>query len=149
MRLLAAIPAIFMLALAASVMIGTAGLNYWDGFTPGARFFPGWLAGAGAVFSILLLVTQWRGTDPGVVELPERQGTAKVLATMAGLVGLALLSPTLGMVPAVALFMLFLLLAVLRAPLLPSLLTTLIVAVGIQGIFGLWLGVPMPTPFFL
>lgn len=149
MRLLAALPAIFMLVLAGSVMIGTTSLNFWDGFTPGARFFPGWLAGAGAILSLLLLWTQWRGTDPGETELPEARGAARVLATMAGLVALALLAKPLGLVVAAALFMLFLLLVVLRAPLWPSLLTTGIVIAGVEGIFARWLAVPLPAPFFL
>lgn len=149
MRIIHALPAIFMLVLAAGVMLGTAGLNYWDGFTPGARFFPGWLAGVGAVLALLLLLTQWRGTDPGVTELPDASGAAKVMAVMAGLVVLALLAEPLGLVVAAALFMLFLLLVVLRAPLWPSLLTTVIVTGGIEGIFARWLAVPLPAPFFL
>lgn len=149
MRLLAALPAIFMLVLAGSVMLGTAGLNYWDGFTPGARFFPGWLAGAGAVLALLLLLTQWRGTDPGETELPGAFGAVRVGAAMAGLIGLALLAQPLGLVVAAALFMLFLLLVVLRAPLLTSLMTTVIVIGGIEAIFVRWLAVPLPAPFFL
>jgi hypothetical protein len=51
------------------------------------------------------------------------------------------------MVPAVALLMAFLLLVVLRQPLVPSLVTTAIVAIGIEAIFVRWLGVPLPTSF--
>ncbi len=148
MRFLQAVPAIFMICLAVGVMLGTTGLRFWDGFTPGARFFPGWLAGAAVMLSLALLLTQWRGTDAGTPDLPDARGARRVLAAMAGLVVMALLIPTLGMVPAAALFMPFLLLVVLRAALLPSLMTTVIVIVGIEGVFARWLGVPLPAPFF-
>lgn len=145
MRLLQAVPAIFMICLAVGVMAGTAGLSFWDGFTPGARFFPAWLAGAGVILSVALLITQWRGTDAGQLDLPSRTGGLRVLATVVGLVVLALLSTQVGMLPALVLFVLYMLLAVLRAPLWPSLLTALILAVGIEGIFVRWLAVPLPT----
>jgi Tripartite tricarboxylate transporter TctB family len=148
MRFLQAIPAIFMICLAVGVMLGTTGLAFWDGFTPGARFFPGWLAGAAVLLSATLLLTQWRGTDAGTPDLPDATGARQVLATVVGLIALALLVPTLGMVPAAGLFMAYLLLGVLRAPLLPSLLTTAIVVIGIEGVFVRWLGVPLPAPFF-
>jgi hypothetical protein len=148
MRLLQAVPAIFMICLAVGVMAGTAGLNFWDGFTPGARFFPAWLAGAGVLLSLALLLTQWRGTDAGELDLPDKPGALRVLATVAGLVVLALLATQVGMLPALVLFVLYMLLGVLRAPLWPSLLTVLVLAVGIEGIFVRWLAVPLPTATF-
>jgi hypothetical protein len=148
MRFLQAVPAIFMFALAAGVLLGTADLRFWDGFTPGPRFFPGWLAGAGTILALLLLVTQWRGTDTGTLDLPDMAGLLMVLKTTAGLIVLALLTKPLGMVPALSLFVLYMLFFVLRAAIWPSLLTTGIIAAGIEGIFVRWLGVPLPAPFF-
>jgi hypothetical protein len=148
-RLLLAAPAIFMICLAAGVLLGTSGLKLWDGFTPGPRFFPAWLAGASVVLSGLLLLTQKLGTDGAKLDLPEPGGVGRVLAILAGLIVMALILQTTGMVPALALFMLFLLVAVLRAPLVPSILTTAIVTVGIELLFVRWLGVPLPTPSFL
>jgi hypothetical protein len=147
-RLIAAIPALFMLVVALGILLGTSGLRFWDGFTPGPRFFPGWLAGLGVVLALGLLITQSRGTDAAEMELPTLRGVIVVGKTMAGLVALALLAQPLGMVPALALFALFMLLGVLRAPLLPSLLTTTIIAGGIEGIFVRWLAVPLPAPAF-
>lgn len=107
--------------------------------------FPaGWQAAV--LLSVALLMTQWRGTDAGTLDLLDAFGARRVEASVAGLVVLALPVPLVGMVPAVALFMLYLLLAVLRAPRMPSLLTTLIVAVGIEMVFVRWLGVPLPAP---
>lgn len=148
MRFLQAVPAIFMICLAAGVMIGTAGLAFWDGFTPGARFFPSILSAAAVILSLALLATQRRGTDAGRPELPDAPGARRVLAALAGLTALALLVPVVGLLPAAGLFMLFLLLLVLRAALLPSLLTTAILLVGIEVIFVRWLAVPLPAPLF-
>jgi hypothetical protein len=149
MRLLNAVPAIFMVLLAAGILFGTAGLSFWDGFTPGARFFPGWLAGVGVILAVLLVISQWRGTDIATLDLPDAQGAAKVFATTGGLIVLALLAKPIGMVPAMAAFVLFVLLVVLRARLWPSLLTALIIVTGIEVIFVRWLAVPLPAPFFL
>ena len=149
MRVLNAVPAIFAIILAVAIMAGTTGLRFWDGFTPGARFFPGWLAAAGAVLAVLLLITQWRGTDVSELDLPDARGLARVAATVAGLAGLVLLARPLGMVPALALFVLFHLLVVLRARLVPSLSTVLVIVILVEGIFVRWLAVPLPAPFFL
>lgn len=148
MRLLQAVPAVFMICLAVGVLAGTAGLNLWDGFTPGARFFPAWLAGAGVLLSAALLLTQWRGTDAGELDLPDRTGAMRVLATVVGLVGFALLTTQVGLMPSLILFVLYMLLGVLRAPLWPSILTAAVLAVGVEGIFVRWLAVPLPVPNF-
>lgn len=149
MRLLNAVPAIFVIALAAAIMLATAGLNFWDGFTPGPRFFPVWLAGAGVFLAVMLLITQRRGTDVATLDLPDAKGFVTVLATIIGLLGLAVLARPIGMVPALALFVMVQLLVVLRAPLWPSVLTTIIIAFVIEGIFVRWLSVPLPPPFFI
>ena len=58
------------------------------------------------------------------------------------------MSPLVGLVPALALFVAFLLLAVLRQRLGTS-LATLAITVGlIYGIFVGWLGVPLPRGIF-
>lgn len=148
MRILLAIPAIFMICLATGILFGTQGLRYWDGMTPGARFLPVWLAGTALVLSAILLLTQSRGTDGGVPDLPDARGARRVGATVVALIGFGLLVDPIGMVPAIALFMMFLLMVVQRASFVPSLVTALIVSVGIEVIFALWLGVPLPAPFF-
>ncbi|WP_103333822.1 tripartite tricarboxylate transporter TctB family protein [Pseudotabrizicola formosa] len=147
-KFLMAAPAIFMITLALGVILGTQGLRFWDGMTPGARFLPGWLAGAAIVLSATLLLTQWRGTDAGAPDLPDAPGARRVGATLIALIILGLMIPVLGMVPAVAIFILFQLLIVQRAAALPSLVTAGIISVGIEMIFARWLGVPLPAPFF-
>ena len=135
-----------MIALAVGVAFGTADLRYWDGTTPGPRFFPTWLAGAALLLGVLLLVPQRRGSDAGSLDLPDRSGALRVGLIFAGMVALPLATPVIGMVPAVAILMAFLLIVVLRRPLVPSLVTTAIVGIGTEAIFVRWLGVPLPAP---
>jgi putative tricarboxylic transport membrane protein len=142
-----AVPAVFMIALSVAIAFGTADLRHWDGTTPGARFFASWLAGAALLLGVVMLIAQRRGTDGGSLDLPDRSGALRVGLILAGMAALAVAAPVIGMVPAVALLMAFLLLVVLRQPLVPSLVTTAIVAIGIEAIFVRWLGVPLPTSF--
>lgn len=148
MRLTDAVPALFMIALSAGILLGTSELPYWADTTPGSRFFPMWLAGVGILLSAVLLLELYRGREPSGVELPTRSATYRVSMTVLGMAALALVTPFVGMVFAVALFMTFLLLVVLRQNLLPSLATALLVAVAIELIFVRWLGVSLPgLPF--
>lgn len=147
-RLLLAAPAIFMAALAVAIIAGTSGLRLWDGVTPGARFFPMGLALIALALSLALLAAQRQGADPAEPSLPDRAGAIQVGATAVALLGFGLCVPVIGMVPAVALFMLVLLLAIQRARLAPSLLATGIVTAGIELIFVRGLSIPLPAPLF-
>jgi hypothetical protein len=149
MRLPDAVPALFMIAAALAVILGTAGLAVWDGFTPGARFFPLFVGGIGLILAVLLLWQQWRGTDSGTVDRPDRPALARVGLTVVGLVTLAAGAPAVGLLPMLALFALFILLVVLRQKPAPSLLTTLVIAGGVHLVFVRWLAVPLPAPFGL
>lgn len=48
-------PGLFLIALSLGVILGTSGLAVWDGFTPGARFFPLVVGGLGLLLAALLL----------------------------------------------------------------------------------------------
>lgn len=147
-RALLAAPAVFMTVLAVAIIAGTTTLRMWDGVTPGARFFPMGLALIALALSLALLAAQRQGADPAEPTLPDRVGAVRVGATAAALVGFGLCVPVIGMVPAVALFMLVLLLAVQRARVAPSLLATGIVTLGIEVIFVRGLSIPLPAPLF-
>lgn len=147
MRPVEAIPALFMLVLAAGVYFGTAGLNYWDGPTPGARFFPAILAGTAVVVAFLLLLAQWRGIESVDVDDFTTLGSARVGASFAALAALAFGIPVLGFVPMLSAFVLVMLLVVLRQPVVPSLLAAVIVAGFVHFVFVRWLSVPLPMPF--
>jgi hypothetical protein len=149
MRPIEAVPALFILALAAGVFFGTAGLNYWDGVTPGARFFPGILALVGTAVALFLLWAQARGFERVEVEPLSSEGALRVGLTIAALVALAGGVPLVGFVPMLAVFVLGVLLLILRRPVLPSLATAVIVAGFVHVVFVRWLAVPLPMPLGL
>lgn len=147
MRMSDLIPAAFILALSVLVLFGSWGFAYWTETAPGPAFLPYWLAGAGFVLFGLRLIEVWRegGNDDAGSPWPERAALLRVILTFAGLIAIPILSPVLGMLPGVVLFMGFLLIVLLRRPLLPSLATIAVTGGIIYVIFVLWLGVPLPT----
>ena len=150
MRPIEAVPALFILALAAGVFFGTAGLNYWDGATPGARFFPAALALAGTAVALAPSLGAGAGGRAGRGRAA-RTGMARCGsgATLAALVALAAGVPRVGFVPMLALFVLGVL-----AP-HPAAAAC---AFGrhrrdrggfVHVVFVRWLAVPLPMPFGL
>jgi hypothetical protein len=149
MRLLESVPALFLVGASAAVMLGTIGLAMWDGFTPGARFFPVVVGTVGLVLAAVLLWQQWRGTDAGTVDRPDAPALARVGLTVLALTGLAAGAPVIGLVPMLGVFALFVLLVVLRQRVASSLTTAAVIVVGVHLIFVRWLAVPLPAPFGL
>lgn len=145
MRASDVLPAIALLALSATAVLGTWHLGYWSDFTPGPAFLPFWAAAAGLLLCALRLVEARRLGEVTVVEWPSRAGLLRVALTFAALVALAGLSPVLGTMSSAALFMAFLLIVVQRRRLLPSLATTAITTGLIYVVFVRWLGVRLPT----
>ena len=140
------VPAIAMIALSLAIFVGTSGLRYWDNVTPGARFLPIWLSGTGVLLGVLLFVALLRGGDGGMTDLPDRSGLKRAVFTISAMALFALLVPLVGMVPLIGLFLLVMLLAVLRQPVVPSLITTAVVTIGLRLIFVNGLSVPLPAP---
>ncbi len=143
------VPALFMIAAALAVIFGTTGLAVWDGFTPGARFFPLFVGSMGLLLAGLLLWQQSRGTDTGTVDRPDRPALLRVGLTVAGLAAMAAGAPVLGLVPMLAVFALFMLLVVLRQPVRPAVVTAAVIAGGTHLVFVRLLAVPLPAPFGL
>jgi hypothetical protein len=149
MRPIEAIPGLFMLVVAAALIFGTAGLSFWDGPTPGARFFPALLAAVGTIVALALLWAQARGIETVETDFPARPGALRVAGTALALAALAAGAPLVGFVPALALFVAVVLLGVLRQGPLPSLATAAIVAGFVHVVFVRWLAVPLPAPLGL
>jgi hypothetical protein len=139
------VPAIVLLALSATAVLGTWRLGYWSDFTPGPAFLPFWAAAAGVLLAALRLAEARRPGHALAVTWPGRAALLRVALAFAGLAAFAVLSPVLGMMPAAALFMAFLLIIVQRRRLLPSLATTAITAGLIYAVFVRWLAVRLPT----
>jgi putative tricarboxylic transport membrane protein len=144
MKILEVATALVILALAALVVVGTSDLPYWSETVPGPAFAPRWVALAGAVIAVLLLLYSLRRTDHEAVEWPHGEALRRVLVSVASLWIFLVLLPLLGFVACGILFMLSLLLAVQRRPLVPSLVTTLVTVAAAYSIFGLWLAIDLP-----
>lgn len=147
LRVIDALPAIFIIVLSLGILIGTAGLPYWAGTTPGSRFLPVWLSGSGVLLGLLMILSQVMHADKGILDLPSATGAARVGMTIAAMATLTLATPLVGMVPMLGLFMAFMLIVVLRQRAVSSLITTAIVVGFIHIIFVRWLLVPLPAPF--
>jgi len=142
MRMSDVVPALLMLALSAAIAYDTRGLSFWADTTPGPAFLPVWLAVAGVVLFVLRLLEARRSA--AAIVWPERTALVRVGVILGALAAVPLLSPLVGLVLALALFVAFLLLAVLRQPLWPSLATVAITVGLVYAIFVGWLGVPLP-----
>jgi putative tricarboxylic transport membrane protein len=145
MRSVDVVPAAVMLGLSAVVLVGTRELPYWTDFTPGPAFLPRWIAGAGVLLSVILLLQAWRAGGAARPEWPEKAGAIRVLLTTGGLILCVPLAPYLGLVVTTVLFMLGMMVGILRRRILPSLIT----AVGTGGliyvVFVWWLKVALPA----
>jgi putative tricarboxylic transport membrane protein len=140
------VPALLMAALSAAIAFDTRSLSFWADTTPGPAFVPLWLAIAGFVLVVLRLLEGRRSSTK--IEWPDRPALVRVGLILGGLVAVPLLSPLLGLVPSLALFVAFLLLVVLRQPLWPSLATLAITIGVVYGVFVGWLSVPLPKGIF-
>ena len=150
MKILEIATAVFILALAGLVVVGTSDLPYWSDTTPGPAFAPRWVGLAGAVIAVLLLLYSLRRTDHEPVEWPHGEPMRRVLMAGATLWLFLVLLPLLGFVVSGTLFMLSLLLLVQRRSLVPSLITTVVTVAGTYSVFGLWLAIDLPKgPFGL
>jgi putative tricarboxylic transport membrane protein len=137
-----------MLALSAVVFAATWGQPYWADFAPGSAFAPFWVASAGVVVSVALIVGALRRQSSPPADWPDRRGLRRVALAAAGLWTVVVIAPALGLILAAVLFMLFLLLLVLRRPLVPSLITTAITGALVYSIFSAWLGIAFPKGIF-
>jgi putative tricarboxylic transport membrane protein len=145
MKLTDVAPALVMLGLAATMVIGTASLDVWDGFTAGPAFFPALIAIFTTILAALLILRAWRGEVGEDVQWPDRAVLRTVGSTYGALVGFLVLTPVLGMIPAIMTFLAVVMIGVLRQPLLGSLAAVGITTGLIYIIFVRWLALPLPT----
>jgi hypothetical protein len=145
MRVVDVVPAAVMLGLSAIVLVGTRELPYWTDFTPGPAFLPRWIAGAGVLLSVILLLQAWRAGGAAKPDWAERAGAIRVLLTTGGLILCVPLAPYLGFVATTVVFMVGMMMGILRRRVLPSVIT----AVGTGGliyvVFVWWLKVALPV----
>jgi hypothetical protein len=144
MRNVDVVTGIVMLLLSVLIFAATRHLPYWADFAPGSAFGPFWVAIAGGIVSLALLVGALRRQTNPPVEWPDRAGFIRVVLTAIGLWAVVLLAPLLGLILTAVLFMLFLLIVVERRRLVPSVVTTLVTAGLVYGVFVAWLDIAFP-----
>jgi putative tricarboxylic transport membrane protein len=145
MRIVDAAPAVVMLGLSAAVYGGTRDLPYWADFTPGPAFVPVWVAGAGVLLSVILLVQAWRAGGAAKPEWPNRAGAIRVILTTIGLILCVPLAPYLGLIATAVVFMVVMMLGILRRKIVPSLITAVVTGGIIYVVFIWWLKVALPA----
>ena len=145
MRLTHAAPAVLMLALSVVMVTGTLSLGVWQGFTPGPAFFPILIAAFTSVLALLLLVQAIRGTAGEGVAWADRAVLRVVGSVYGALLAFFLVTPYLGMIPAIVAFLLIVMAGILRQPLVGSLCAAAVTTGAIYLVFVLWLAIPLPN----
>jgi hypothetical protein len=133
-----------MLAFAGVVVMATLPLGLWQGFTPGPALFPVMIAGLPAILGVQLVVRALRGSGEGLIDWPGRRVQGTIALVYATLIGFFVLTPLIGMMPSIALFLAVVMIGVLRQPLVGSVLAVVITTGFLYLIFVLWLALPLP-----
>ncbi|MEA2987229.1 MAG: putative tricarboxylic transport rane protein [Alphaproteobacteria bacterium] len=148
MRMSEVVPPLLMLALSAVVVFGTWHLGYWSDTTAGPAFAPVWIAAVGALLAILQLRAARSAGWTGVYDWPDAVGMKRVAVTFSGLIVFSAVSPILGMVACVALFVFLFLWGLLARPLVPSLFTAAVTTGLVYLVFVRWLSTGLPAGIF-
>lgn len=149
MKRLDQITGLAMLALAAVLWLGTEGLATWQGPAPGPRFMPLLLAVLGSLLGIVLIVDTLRRTVPEPeIDWPDTAGRIRVAGIVLAIVGYVAVAPYLGFVLGAALFSLVMLVVVMRQPVMPSVVTAVVVGGLIHLVFVFWLAIALPRGVF-
>lgn len=145
MRLSVALAAFAVLGVSATVVVDTAHLDIWDGFTAGPAFFPVLVGAAAAGLAVALLVQILQARDaPPAEGWPDGPGLRRVASVYATLVAFALLVPVAGMLAAAAAMVAFITVVILRRPVIAGLGATAASVAFLWLVFARWLALPLP-----
>jgi hypothetical protein len=144
MKLAASAPAVVMIGLSAIMVADTLPMGVWDGFAPGAAFFPLLIATFATVLSAVVVAKVVTG-EPEAPSWPDAAGLRNIVLVYAALIGFVVLAPVVGMLPAAAGLLAFTTIAVLRQPLLGGLAAVAITTGLIYLVFVRWLALPLPV----
>ncbi len=150
MRLGWIVTSVALLAFFALALWLSKGLALHDALGPGPGFFPVWLAGIGAVLSVLLVIETARGPadSPGESLIPERDALFRIVSVIVVLSAGAFVFDWLGW-RITALGVSLLLLPALGARSLLAIIPfSLAASFGVFHVFYHWLKVPLPIGTF-
>ena len=125
--------------------------QYGTEFAPGPGFAPVWLSGIGLALSLLIAfiaLNAMRGSEQSAEDgsnALDKAGLLRVGATLVGLVAMVSLTPWLGLVASILVFLLFLTLGVQRLSYLVGIGASVATAVFVYVVFVRLLGVPIPS----
>ena len=145
MRKLDIAAALIIIGLSALIVFDTWDLPYWDRFSPGSSFAPIWVAAAGGLIGVLLLVKALRERSAEPAEWPDGIGLRRVAMSVAAIALILIALPWLGTLVSGTLFMLLFLIGVARRPIVPSLVATILTVALVESVFGLWLRIDLPS----
>jgi hypothetical protein len=128
-----------------------ASFQYGTEFAPGPGFAPVWLSAIGIALS--LLIAFYPSTDAAGSQASnarpsnaiDKRGMLRVVATLAGLVGMLIVADWLGLVSAILLFLLFLTLFVQRLSLAVGIGASIGTVLFVYLVFVRLLDVPVPS----
>lgn len=142
------IAAAVLATLAIVIVFGTSGLEFWSGISPGPRFMPLLIATAIVVLSGAYAYEGRRMLQAPADSFPKGSDGWRVVLLALAIIGFAVMSLLLGIIPSAFAFVLLTLVFVLRQPLLPSILASAITIAVIFSIFVAWLDMRLPTGIF-
>ncbi len=144
------VTSLMLLVLFAFAIWQSIGLSLHDDLGPGPGFFPIWLAGIGAVLSVLLILETARGPadKPGESLLPEREALFRIMSVIVVLVAGAAVFDWLGWRLTALAVSLLLLPALGARSLLAVIPFSLAASFGVFHVFYHWLKVPLPIGTF-
>ncbi len=145
--LLAALPAILVIAGGVAGM--WSGLRYgvWQALSPGAGFLPALSCGALCLLGVAILATDVRSSHDSS-EVGVDASRWRLLGYVAGLLGFASLMELLGAITAIVLLFLWILAVVEQLPLRLVLMVTAGASLGAWSLFDWLLQVPLPRGLF-
>ena len=125
---------------------GARSFPYSTQYTPGPGFAPTWLAVIGTLLSVLIAINAWRSRqNPDFrPDVSDRAGLLRVATALVGLFAMMQLSPPLGLMLAVLIYLLFLALVVQRLSWPVAVGTSLGTVLFVLVVFQRFLGVPFP-----
>ena len=125
--------------------------QYGAEFSPGPGFAPVWLSAIGIALSLLITLNAFKamrhseGSTPEESDVLDKGGLLRVGATLAGLVVMLAITPWLGLVSSIFVFLLFLTLVVQRLSLLTGIGASAATVVFVYVVFVRLLGVPIAS----
>ena len=123
--------------------------QYGTEFAPGPGFAPVWLSAIGIAVSVLIALNAFKSAPrrrpaSDGDESMDKRGLMRVVATLAGLVAMMLITPSLGLVSSILLFLLFLTLGVQRLSPVTAIGASVATVFFVYIVFVYFLEVPVP-----